>query len=199
METGVGFGYKIEWLAVRFRSAESVAASLGLGPLSPATWQDAVAAAYAGAWLLTPPVEGWTLAASIEVRAPDDSRFGPWLARLSASLGEVQYFGTHRVVEYHGWGRANGGVVDRAYAYLGERGEVLFHAGEPTPEEQALGVGFVPDDDWWDSWDEDDDDPWPDEETVLTLAGRWSLDPRTLDGAQLAGSPWIAEPTGRPT
>lgn len=197
MEAGVGFGYKIEWLAVRLRGAESVAASLGLGSLSHTTWQDAVAAAYAGAWLLTPPIDGWTLAASIDVEAPQDSRFGPWLADLSVSLGEVQYFGTHRVVEYQAWGRASSGIVDRAFVYLGESGEVLFHVGEPTPEEQALGVGLVPDDDWWESDEDDDTYTWPDEETVLMLAGRWSLDPRTLDGAHIAGLPWVAVPTGR--
>ncbi|MFJ2081108.1 hypothetical protein ACIOBK_00860 [Micromonospora chokoriensis] len=103
----------------------------------------------------------------------------------------MQYFGTHRVVDYHGWGRARGGVVERAFAYLGERGEVLFDVGERTIEEHALGVGAAYDeDDPWD--DEEETSPWPDEETVLTLAGHWSIDPRKLEGALVPGHPWIA-------
>jgi hypothetical protein len=82
-------------------------------------------------------------------------------------------------------------VVERAFAYLGERGEVLFDVGDRTMEEQALGVGAAFDED--EPWDDDDEtSPWPDEETVLTLAGQWSLDPRTLESAIVPGHPWIA-------
>ena len=181
------------WLAIRDRDAEAVAAALNLSRPTPANLRDAVTAAYddQGQWLLTPPLDRWTLAASRDVPAPEDDRFAAWLAALSQLLGEVQYFGTHRVVEYHGWGRARGGVVERAFAYLGERGEVLFDVGERTLEEQALGVGTVSDED--EPWDDDDEtSPWPDEETVLTLAGQWSIDPRTLESAIVPGHPWIA-------
>ncbi|MCX5117876.1 hypothetical protein OG992_11845 [Micromonospora sp. NBC_00362] len=192
-DAALGFGYKIDWLATRDRDADAVAAALNLSRPTPATWRDAVTAAYddQGQWLLTPPLDRWTLAASRDVPVPEDDRFTPWLAALSQLLGEVQYFGTHRVVEYHGWGRARGGVVERAFAYLGERGEVLFDVGERTLEEQALGVGAVSDED--EPWDDDDEtSPWPDEETVLTLAGQWSTDPRTLESAVVPGHPWIA-------
>ncbi|WP_433268386.1 hypothetical protein ACQPWR_09160 [Micromonospora vinacea] len=192
-DAALGFGYKLQWLAVRDRDADAVAAALNLSRPTPANWRDAVTAAYDdhGQWLLTPPIDRWTLAASRDVPAPEDDRFAAWLAALSRLLGEVQYFGTHRVVEYHGWGRARGGVVERAFAYLGERGEVLFDVGDRTMEEQALGVGAAFDED--EPWDDDDEtSPWPDEETVLTLAGQWSLDPRTLESAIVPGHPWIA-------
>jgi hypothetical protein len=71
MEMGAGFGCKIEWLAVRSQSAEAVAAALGLGRLSQAPWRDAVTAAYADQWMLTPPIDGWTLAASRSVLTPE--------------------------------------------------------------------------------------------------------------------------------
>ena len=180
-ETGVGFGYKLQWLAVRHRGAEAVTPALGLDQFTPATWRDAVEAAYAGRWLLTPPLDGWTLAASARVPAPEDDRFPAWLAGLSRLLGEVQYFGTHRVVEYHGWGRARDGVVERAYAWLGERGETLFDAGPPTTDERAALA-------------ETDEGDEPDGETVLALAGRWSVDPRSLGGVPVSGRPWIAAP-----
>lgn len=195
-ETGIGFGYKVQWLAVRDQGVDAVASALQLGRPTPSTWRDAVLAAYDdnGSWLLTPPLNGWTLAVSTDVPAPEDDRFTAWLAGLSCLLGDVQYFGTHRVVDYHGWGRASGGVVERAFAYLGERGEVLFHVGEPTADEQALGVRTAQDGD--ETVPEDDDEPlwWPDEETVLTLAGRWSIDPRDLEGAVVPAHPWIASP-----
>ncbi|MET8360972.1 hypothetical protein [Micromonospora sp. NPDC005171] len=192
-DAAIGFGYKLQWLAVRDRSVDTVAAALNLGRPVPANWRDAVTAAHDdhGNWLLTPPLDQWTLAASRDVPAPDDDRFGAWLATLSRLLGEVQYFGTHRVVEYHGWGRARDGVVERAFAYLGERGEVLFDVGQRTMEEHALGVGAACDED--DPWDDDDEtSQWPDEETVLTLAGQWSVDPRKLENALIPGHPWIA-------
>lgn len=200
METGAGFGYKIEWLAVHSQSAEAVAATLGLGRLSQASWQDAVTAAYAKQWMFTPPVDGWTLAASRSMPAPDDSRFESWLAALSASLGQVQYFGSNRIVDYYAWGRASGGVVERAFGYCSHRGdEALFQIGERTAEEQALGVGFLPDQ-GWPGWPEEPDEewlesegPWPDEETVLALAGFWSVDPRSLEDTPIAGLPWITE------
>jgi len=194
METGAGFGYKIEWLAVRSQSADAVAAALGLGRLSQAPWEDAVTAAYAGQWMVTPPIDGWTLAASRSMPAPEDSRFESWLAALSASLGQVQYFGSNRIVNYYAWGRASGGVVERAFGYLSERGDdALFQIGERTAEEQALGVGFLPAIEWPESEDDEDTGPWPDEETVLSLAGLWSVDPRSLEDAPIAGLPWITE------
>ncbi|MEU4680408.1 hypothetical protein [Micromonospora sp. NPDC023737] len=166
-DPALGFGYKLQWLAVRDRAADAVAAALNLSRPTPTTWRDAVAAAYAGhaQWLLTPPLDGWTLAASRDVPAPEDDRFAAWLAAISHLLGEVQYFGTHRVIEYHGWGRARGGVVERAFAYLGERGEVLFNVGEPTVEEQELGVGTTYDVDE-PSEEDDETSPCPGEETV---------------------------------
>lgn len=190
-ETGIGFGYNIQWLAVRGHTTDAVAAALRLSRPAPAGWSDAVAAAYGDGWLLSPQVDGWTLAASTHVPAPEDDRFVGWLAGLSRGLGEVQYFGTHRVVEFHGWGRARDGIVERAFGYLGERGSVLFQAGEPTLDERELGVGTIPAED--EPWPEDEEAawPWPTEETVLTLAGRWSIDPRTLDGATVS-HPWIS-------
>ncbi|OKI61488.1 hypothetical protein [Micromonospora sp. CB01531] len=192
-EAAIGFGYKLQWLAVRGQGAADVAAALRLSRPAPSTWREAVAAAYDGhgRWLLTPRLDGWTLAASQDVPAPEDDRFAAWLAGLSRLLGEVQYFGTHRVVEYHGWGRARAGIVERAFAYLGERDEVLFQVGHPTADEQALGVGTAYGEDQ--PWPEGDDGwSWPDEEAVLTLAGRWSIDPRDLEGATVPGHPWIA-------
>ncbi|MFG2109766.1 hypothetical protein [Micromonospora chersina] len=51
-ETGMGLGYKFQWLAVRDQGFNAVAAALYLGWPTPSTWPDAVAAAYEddGSW-----------------------------------------------------------------------------------------------------------------------------------------------------
>jgi len=69
-ETAIGFGYKLQWLAVHDQRAEAVAAALKLSRPTPATWSDAIASAYGDGWLLTPQLDGWTLAASTQVPAP---------------------------------------------------------------------------------------------------------------------------------
>ncbi len=91
----------------------------------------------------------------------------PLVQKLSERFGDVQYFGTHHGVEYHGWLRARKGKVVRRYAYLGEAGKVLREDGMPTDDEKRLGLVF-------------NDGTWPDEKSVMKLAGAWSVDPTQL-------------------
>lgn len=42
----LGFGHKLQWLAVRGQGADAIAAALNLSRPTPAIWRDAVAAAY---------------------------------------------------------------------------------------------------------------------------------------------------------
>jgi hypothetical protein len=95
----------------------------------------------------------------------------------------VQFFATHRVVEAHLWARAIGGSLVRAYSYVGESGEKRVEIGEPTPEEIALDLRFFdpngPDaeeDGYW----EREDLRYPDEEDVMRVAERWSVNPAAL-------------------
>jgi hypothetical protein len=95
----------------------------------------------------------------------------------------VQLFATHRVVEAHLWARAIGGSLVRAYSYVGESGEKRVEIGEPTPEEVALDLRFFdpnsPDaeeDGYW----EREDLRYPDEEDVMRVAERWSVNPSAL-------------------
>lgn len=60
-------------------------------------------------------------------------------SRLMKSFGNVQFFGSHRVVDFVTWARAVNGTPIRIFAWSGSDGEVLANFGEQTPEEAQLG------------------------------------------------------------
>ncbi len=171
-DTPVPFGYKCAWLAIKTEDPQAVIEALGLQNVRESGWQKGVAAAYGGEVFVTPPLNGWVLAASISLPEITDKTRPDQLSPLVKSLGkrfpDVQYFGTHRVVEYHGWLRATDGEIVRRYAYLGECGETLSDEGQQTDEETKLGLIY-------------NDSKFPDEQDVIQLAGAWSIDPTTLD------------------
>jgi hypothetical protein len=186
----VGFGPKQAWLAVRDGDPAAVRAALGLRDLGPVSWRVGVDLAYLtdDRVILTPPLAG-----------ADGSRWllvtGYWLwratdrvpaARLSAELDtEVQRYATHRVAERHEWERAVRGRLVRAFAYVGESGELVRWIGDPDPAELALGLPAEP---------AEPDDILVGESDVMRLAGRWSVDPTTLDGAAAPGPLLAAAP-----
>lgn len=183
MQSAVSFGYKSSWLAINDRAAGDVADALRLGQTQSVSWPDGVRIAYAGGVLVTPAILGWTFAvASAGSVLPDPSSpgFVDWLARLSQRLGLVQYFATYRVVELHAWARAEHGVVDRLYCYLGESGSVVADVGARTPAEVELGIASPA------GRGADRGGP-PDEGAVMRLAGLWSVDPSQLDGVNVPG------------
>ncbi|CAM3917809.1 hypothetical protein KIPE111705_31525 [Kibdelosporangium persicum] len=182
----VSFGYKATWLAVRDRPADVVADALRMPERGTVGWQDGVEAAYQGSVLLTPPVDGWTLVLSRPgpiLPDPSADGFGEWFAKVSVELGTVRSFVTHRVVEIHGWARADQGRVERVYCYLGESGEVTTDVGPRTDEELELGIG--------------DRDGIPTEEDVIRLAGLCSVNPAELDGRDVPGD-CLLVPASRP-
>jgi hypothetical protein len=94
----------------------------------------------------------------------------------------VQYFATHRVIDYQAWAWAEKGHLRRAYGYLGEQGVTLQNEGEPTPTERALdltfslapfGEGTLPEEAF-------ENLKYPFEDDVLELAAGWSVDTRNL-------------------
>lgn len=94
------------------------------------------------------------------------------MRELGKKFIELQYFGTHRVVEYHGWLRMTKGEIVRQYAFLGERGETLRDDGKRTDEETELGLIY-------------NDSKFPNEQNVMRLAAAWSIDPSSLDELKL--------------
>ena len=88
------------------------------------------------------------------------------------------------------WEKARNGLIVRACAYYGA--SVLLDMGDMTTEEASLGFHFrqstfsaeqkdAPEDsDLAEFWN---DDPigLPDEQDVMSIAGKWSIDPTDLD------------------
>ena len=101
---------------------------------------------------------------------------GVLLDRLCADLGkefsDVQFFGTHRVVDYHAWARVLNGKLVRHYAFVGDRAETVCDFGKLTDDERKLGLVF-------------DGKKFPAEQDVMNLAAAWSIDPSTLDQLKL--------------
>jgi hypothetical protein len=182
-ESMVGFGYKQAWLAVRDGDHAAVVAALGLRDLGQVSWRDGIDLAYLtdDRLVLTPPLPGardarWLLVA------------GRWLLRdestvdvvaLSARLGtEVQFFATYRVAELHRWERAVDAVLVRAFAYVGETGEVTDWRGDPDDTERGLGLPPTLD---------GEPDILVSEEDVMRVAAAWSVNPVALDGRPAPG------------
>ena len=190
----MGFGYKTSWIAVRSRTTVEVADALTLGARRSMSFAAGTDAAYEGGVFVTPPIDGWTLAHGREL-GDDIDLTGPeflsWLVEMSRRLGEVQFFGTHRVAEWHQWASARDGVVLRAYAFAD--GEVALYVGEPTPAEVSCGIGTAP----WpgdesEGWGDVEWDRWfsttPGEQDVMHIAGQWSVDPSLIDDDGVIGS-----------
>ncbi|GLW29433.1 hypothetical protein [Actinoplanes regularis] len=185
-----GFGYKTSWLAVRGRTPQQVADALELHHQEAVDWATGTDRAYRYGIFVATPVPGWTLAhGRRHVPATFDATEAPfpgWLTGLSRRLGEVQFFANERVSDYHAWARAQDGELLRAYCF-GD-GEVPLFIGAPTADEIELGTGTrggeEPDKE---QWSDDDWTAWyettPSEDEVMAIAGRWSIDPTTIDGA----------------
>ncbi|MEV6491368.1 hypothetical protein AB0M20_22560 [Actinoplanes sp. NPDC051633] len=181
METDVmvGFGGKQAWLAVRAGDPETssagsaaILAALGLRDLGTVRWRDGIDLAHLSddRVAVTPPIDGWTLAVGrYLMQAPLD------LPGLSATLdAEVQFFATHRVSEWHRWQKAAGGLLIRAFGYVGQTGEVTSWFGDPDPAEPLTAY-------------DEDTTVLVAEQDVFAVAAAWSIDPTTLDGRPAPG------------
>jgi hypothetical protein len=77
-----------------------------------------------------------------------------------------------RVTEAHCWARSQPDGTDRAFAWIGERGEVELDVGAPSSDERELAI--VPEEGVHEH-------RVPSEEDVMSLAARWSVDPQTVE------------------
>ncbi|MEU1687086.1 hypothetical protein [Micromonospora sp. NPDC005707] len=184
-----GFSLKTSWLAVRDRAPGEVADALGLHDREVLDWATGTDRAYGYGVYVAAPVSGWTLAhGRLHVPADFDATqpaFPEWLRELSQRLGEVQFFATERVPDYHAWARARDGELLRAYCWIGQQGEVPLFIGDPTADEIELGIGTRGIEAGTESWSDDEWTAWsattPSEFDVMAMAGRWSIDPNRID------------------
>jgi hypothetical protein len=181
VDRAVPFGYKCLWLAVTAPDPATAADVLGLIRRKRVTWAHGVDLAYDGAVFVAPPIGPWVLVPGRGLPDASSPGFLEWVVGLSARLGHVQFFQTHRFTGTCAWALAAGGKVRRAYHFDG--GGVPLFEGEVTVDENSLGVGTRPespdDESWWDTT--------PGEGDVMALAHRWSVDPTTIEGVATDG------------
>lgn len=150
------FGYKIMWFAIKTSDAASVLEALELGEAMPANWASGIEAAYghsagekSGPWVfMPPPVNDWTLAVSaswpypvdIEAKRDIGQKFDVLFHRLMRRFDDVQFFGSHRVVDFVTWARALNHEPIRIFGYAGGGDQVLTNFGEQTAAEAQLGL-----------------------------------------------------------
>jgi hypothetical protein len=181
----VEFGYKCQWFAVKTNDTQAVLEAMNLKNIQISYWRTGIEGAYEGYYFIS-PIDGWTLV--INSIMPDLSGTelpNPLTIISDLSLGfeEAYYFGTHRVVEYHAWAKSINGKLVRAYGYLGETGETIINQGEISKVELENNLIFT---------DLDVEEPnSPDEEDVLFIAKKWTVDPQMDDGNYQTGIGFI--------
>jgi hypothetical protein len=103
------------------------------------------------------------------------------MTELSRQFGEVQFFGSMRTSDAYVWARASKGKLVRLF-YEGDGNRRV--QGNETNEEKALGLNF------FDASSPEASQPgyWQrrdlvylDEEYVLKIAAKWSVDPSKLN------------------
>jgi hypothetical protein len=153
-----GFGFKVNWFAVRASDPASVLDALGFDETTPANWASGLAAMYGDdAWVFaSPPISGWVMVVSGSLPYPTNEthhdigkQFDALFSRLMKRFDDVQSFGSHRVVGFVTWARALNGKPVRIFAFADE---VMANVGEQTSEEAKLGFvnlgGLSPSDAW---------------------------------------------------
>jgi hypothetical protein len=184
------FGYKMGWLAIRSTDKNLILAALGLTIIKEIIWDKGIDTIYSegkdNVIFITPAVNDWTFIIGLWAlgTGEEDSvhNIENLITKLSTQFDEVQAFATHRVIEYHHWMLAQKGQLVRAFAYLGESAEVLTDTGELTQIEQPY------------KWDQLEECLWtPDEETVLEVAGAWSINPTEIEELTIEGMGILAQ------
>ncbi|MDE7193030.1 MAG: hypothetical protein K2O14_03570 [Oscillospiraceae bacterium] len=162
----VPFGYKTSWLCVKSDSPKDVIGALGLENPVPSGWEKGIGSGV----FVSPVLDGYVLVINYGDDIITENRGE--LDRIGACFPEVQYFSSHRVVEYAAWVKYVNGKMIRGYCWCGDMGEILLNEGEITAEEKALGLDGLlqsADDDW-------ETAEFADEEHVLQMAAAWGID-----------------------
>ncbi len=184
-DTPMNFGYKIVWIAVKTGNKSELSKILGLENSKSANWKSGIEKAYDSSIYITPQIGKWTLAVGMGLPLGDNiesiQKLEVLLNKLSSEFGEAQFFGTHRVVEYHNWMKSVNGKMERIYSYLGESGENIKVYGLPTEPEKNLRLfnslsEEAKSDEYWEREDLD----YADEELVMKIAENWSVNPTKL-------------------
>lgn len=163
-DSPIPFGYKIGWLCIKSDSPQAVMEALDLRECVPCSWADGLErAGMNGQVFLSPCLDGFVLAVGWMEEKPAN------LIVLAERFPDVQFFASHRVVNYCAWARFRDGALLRCYVC--EEDRVAWDEGGLTPEEISLSSKR-----FHRAMDDDDWENFPDEEDVLALAAAWGVD-----------------------
>ncbi len=204
------FGPNSIWYSVRTSNSDAVLDAFGLAEARRASWKESIVESFIHSLslLITPPASGWTLVAGRRLACPTHPETSPFVFEqvqyLSRVFGESQFFADIRGTDLYCWIRSIAGDLTRVFVYSGE---LLVDIGEKTEVEsmfpwdiltQALNAD-EDDEAFWES------EPFPTEESVLTVAADWSISPNSVHsydpGSVLLSrpdfrSPWIVRDCG---
>ncbi len=170
------------WLAIRSTRLTAVQNALGLTNPTPCPVGEGLAGTDDFNLFISPPIRGWILVTGNDLPEPaeDVDHCFVWLQQLSLKLGEVQFYSANRALNHHAWARLLTGEVFRAYAWAGE---TLWNQGALTRAEIELGLHCHPYGEHRTGHPHFNELRTGNTEKVPLLAGRWSLDPATIDTA----------------
>lgn len=182
----LGFGYKNMWIAVKTNDRDSLAKLLELKNVQETNWESGIKNAYQNAVFITPHIDEWTLAVGWGLPhgdSPDSiEEVKELLIKMSNEFDDVQFFCTHRVSEFHCWMKAADGAVIRVYANDGGGEGTIAVEGEPTDAERKYNLfNSLSDEAKQEDYYEREDIDYPDEEMVMEIAGKWSIDPTGIE------------------
>jgi hypothetical protein len=173
------------WLAVRSQNPQVIQSALGVQHARACSWSDALATPFEPRLFISPPVNGWIVVMGCDLPDPSDDvdECYKFLAGLSQRLGEVQFFTRNRAIAHHGWVRMDSGKVLRAYVWAGE---TIWSQGTATEAERELKMRCLP---YAESAEvlgyAGREALSNNTERVVRLAAAWSLDPTSVEGADL--------------
>jgi hypothetical protein len=140
------FGTDAIWMAVRCSCPQAVAQALQLSHAAPANWASGLQAVHQplpcspGLVFVTPVIQGWVLvtgALPYPGGTSDSDLASSLLKSLSQQFPEVQYFGAHSGIAWHGYARYTEGNLERAFACVDSADHTIWNVG-CDPAEGAL-------------------------------------------------------------
>jgi len=178
----IPFGYKTAWYAIKDITPQAVIEKLDLDIVCESNWESGFEHIYvSGDVFVSPAIGGYILVIGLIGLGRNADH--DMVKEHSRLFNEFYYFGSHTVADYYAWAKFKNGNLIRAYAFIGDAGELFWNEGSITSEEIKLGFDKFP----------VSDDPCevdtiiPDEDSVIDIASAWSINP-LFDGANFEKS-----------
>ena len=182
----ISFGYKMGWFAIKTSNRKRLLELLKLKNQTDCSWFVGLNDAKKNILYVTPQIGEWILICGEKfLNAVDEKQnkiIKDILIKFSDEFGEVNFFATNRIIEYHCWIKAVDNIIVREYSYLGEKGTNLFVNGTETNIEKNYNLINTFTHDFRASYQNDlSDKNIPNEEIVMQIAENWSIDPTKIE------------------